>query len=134
MTSNNSTRDSLIRIKNGYKARKKTIILQRSNLCIEILKILRQEGYIKGFQVGDRSINVLLKYFRDKPVIKDIIYYSPLSAKTTVSFKQLKQLCENKSKKTNGLNLNILSTSLGLLSDYTCLDNRLGGKLLLMII
>jgi len=132
MTLNNSISDSIARIKNGYKARKQVITLKRSNLCIEILKILRNEGYIKGFKIEKQSINVILKYFQNKPVIKDIIYYSPLNIKNTLSFKQLKQLCEN--KKTNGLNLNILSTSYGVLSDYNCLNTKLGGKLLLMII
>jgi small subunit ribosomal protein S8 len=134
MTLNNSLNDSIIRIKNGYKARKQNIVLNKSNLCIEILKILRNEGYIRGFKIERNSIIVMLKYFQDNPVIKDIILYSPLSIKSTVSFTQLKQLYENKEKKTNGLILNILSTSSGVLSDYTCLKNRLGGKLLLMII
>jgi len=132
MTLNNSLNDSIVRIKNGYKTRKQIISLNKSKLCIEILKILRNEGYIKGFQIEKQSINVILKYFQNKPVIKDVIFYSPLSINTTVSFRQLTQLCEN--KKTNGLSLNILSTSYGILSDYHCLNNKIGGKLLLMII
>jgi len=134
MTLNNSINDSIVRIKNGYKARKQNIVLKKSILCIEILKILRDEGYIKGFKINSQSIDVLLKYFQDKPVLKDIIYYSPLSVNSTVSLKQLKQLCENKEKRTNGLSLNILTTSLGVLSDYNCLNKQLGGKLLLKII
>jgi small subunit ribosomal protein S8 len=132
MTLNNSLNDSIVRIKNGYKTRKQIISLNKSKLCIEILKILRNEGYIKGFQIEKQSINVILKYFQNKPVIEDVIFYSPLSINTTVSFRQLTQLCEN--KKTNGLSLNILSTSYGILSDYHCLNNKIGGKLLLMII
>ena len=134
MTLNNSLNDSIIRIKNGYKARKQSILLNKSSLSLEILKILRNEGYIRSFKVEDNSIIVTLKYFQDKPVIKDIIAYSHLNINTIVSFKQLTQLCENKEKKTNGLSLHILSTSAGVLSDYDCLSNRLGGKLLLMII
>ena len=134
MTLNNSINDSIVRIKNGYKARKQNIILTKSNLCVEILKILRNEGYIRGFKIENNSIIVILKYFQDKPVIKDIISYSPLNTNSTLSFTQLKQLCENKEKRTNGLSLNILSTSSGILSDYICLNNKLGGKLLLTII
>ncbi len=134
MTLNNSLNDSIVRIKNGYKARKKEINLHKSKLCIDVLKILRQEGYIRGFKIEKNSITVLLKYFQDKAIIKDIISYSPLNVKTIISYKQLKQLCANKEKRINGLSLNILSTPLGILSDYDCIKNKSGGKLLLMII
>lgn len=134
MTLNNSLNDSILRIKNGCKARKQSINLHKSNLCIEVLKILRKEGYIRGFKIEEKSVTVLLKYFQDKPTIKDIISYSPLNVKSVISFKQLKQLCENKTKRTNGLSLNILSTPYGILSDYDCINNKSGGKLLLMII
>ena len=88
------------------------------------LSIIQQK-----FKVNLRKRIVILKYFQDKPVIKDIISYSPLNTNSTLSFTQLKQLCENKEKRTNGLSLNILSTSSGILSDYICLNNKLGGKL-----
>jgi len=127
MTLNNSINDSIIRIKNGCMAKKQSIVLKKSNLCIEILKILRNEGYIKGFQIEKKSIKVLLKYFQDKSIIKNIVFYPSLSIKNTLSFKQL-----NKNK-YNGLSLNILSTSHGILSDYNCLNNKIGGKLLLTI-
>jgi small subunit ribosomal protein S8 len=132
MTLNNSISDSIVRIKNGYIAKKQSIVLNKSKLCLAILKILRTEGYIKGFKVEKNFIIVMLKYFQDKPVIKDITSYSSLSSKSNVSFNQLIELCEN--KKTNGLKLNILSTSSGIFSDSTCLINNLGGKLLLKII
>jgi small subunit ribosomal protein S8 len=134
MTLNNSINDAIIRIKNGYRAKKYTIVINKSTLCLKILEILRKEGYIRGFKIKKYSIIVMLKYFNDKPGIKDIIYYSPLNLNSTVSFEQLNELYYNTRKRTNGLTLNILSTSSGILSDYTCLNNKLGGKLLLMII
>jgi small subunit ribosomal protein S8 len=133
MTLNNSLNDSIVRIKNGYKIKKEHVVLNKSKLSIEVLKILRSEGYIKGFKIESNSITVMLKYFQDKSVIKNIVLFSPLSLKSNLSFTQLKQLCNGKGKKINGLSLNILSTSLGLSLDYDCLNNKLGGKLLLMI-
>jgi small subunit ribosomal protein S8 len=134
MALNNLLNDSIIRIKNGYKSRKPIIVLQKSNISIKILEILRNEGYIRGFIIQNQSINVLLKYFQDRAVITNIISHSPLSTENTLSFKQLKLLCENKKKRTNGLTLNILSTPIGILSDYDCLNNKQGGKLLLTIL
>jgi small subunit ribosomal protein S8 len=130
MTFNNLIKDSMIRVKNGCRIRKDIVLLKKSKLCIEILKILRTEGYIKGFKIEKYSIIVLLKYFQDESVIKNIFFYPSLDRKSTVSFNHLKRLCSN----TNGLKLNILSTSLGILPDYSCLNNRIGGKLLLIII
>lgn len=132
MTLNNSISDSIVRIKNGCRAKKQNIVLNKSKLCLAILKILRTEGYIRGFRVEGIFIIVMLKYFQDNPVIKDITFYSSLSSKSNISFNQLTDLCEN--KKTNGLKLNILSTSSGIFSDSACLVNKLGGKLLLKII
>jgi small subunit ribosomal protein S8 len=134
MTFNNSINDTIIRIKNSCRARKNVALVKKSKLCIEILKILRTEGYIKGFKIEKYSIIVLLKYFQDKSVIKDIVSYSSSNRRNTVSFNQLKGLSDSTNKKTNGLKLNILSTSLGVLSDYSCLSNKIGGKLLLIII
>jgi small subunit ribosomal protein S8 len=133
MTANNLLCDSIIRIKNGYKSHKQKITIKNSKTSLELLKILRNEGYIRGFLIDKNFIEVSLKYFKDKPVIKDIKSYSPLNSKTTVSFKGLKQICNNKNLKSNGLTLNILSTSLGILSDYQCINHKIGGKLLLMI-
>ena len=56
MVLNNSLNDSIIRIKNGQKSRKKIISLLKSNIVIEILTILQREGYIKGFKVNDKNI------------------------------------------------------------------------------
>jgi small subunit ribosomal protein S8 len=129
-----SLNESIIRIKNGHKAHKQTVLLNRSNLCIKVLKLLNAEGYIKGFKVEDRQINVFLKYFQDKPAIKDIIYYSSLSTTSTISFKQLQKFCKGKGKRVNGLGLTILTTPYGLLSQYNCLKQKSGGKLLITIL
>jgi len=134
MVLNNSLTDSIIRIKNGHKARKKIISLINSKLCVEILTILQNEGYIRGFKIDNRSIKVYLKYFQDRPAIKDIISYSHLSAKSILSFKQLQKHYGVNEKKLNGLGLTILSTPLGVLSDYDCINNKSGGKLLLTIL
>lgn len=134
MVLNNSLNDSIIRIKNGQKSRKKIISLLKSNIVIEILTILHREGYIKGFKVNDKNINVYLKYFQDRPAVKDIIIYPQLSVKSTISFKQLKKQFGIKERKFNGLALTIVSTPLGLLSDYDCINNKSGGKLLLTIL
>jgi small subunit ribosomal protein S8 len=134
MITNNSLRDALVRIKNGYLNRKKEIVIIKTKLCLEILKILREEGYVQNFRVEERNIVVTLKYFRNKPVLRDITFHSPLHTNTTISYKQLKKHYGFKERKLNGLGLTVLSTSRGLLSDYECISQKSGGNLLLTIL
>ena len=134
MTLQNSFCDSILRIKNGYRSHRQKITIKNSKRSLELLKILRNEGFILGFSLQGQSIEVNLKYFQNKPLIRDIKYSSPLNAKNYISLKRLRDLCSNTPKRTNGLILHILSTSKGLLTDYQCIKNKIGGQLLVKIL
>ena len=134
MTLQNSFCDSILRIKNGYRSHRQKITIKNSKRSLELLKILRNEGFILGFSLQGQSIEVNLKYFQDKPLVRDIKYSSPLNAKNYISLKRLRELCNNTLKRTNGLTLHILSTSKGLLTDYQCIKNKVGGQLLVKIL
>lgn len=60
-----------------------------SNLNINILKILYNEGYIRGFKVTEKLIYVYLKINLNKPVFKDIIYFSQNNKNNYLSYKKL---------------------------------------------
>ena len=72
--------DMLTRIRNALTRGKQEVIVPRSTIKIEIARILKEEGYIDDFSIGDESpvplINVNLKYFgsrRDRqPVITQL--------------------------------------------------------------
>lgn len=134
MTLNNLLQDSIIRIKNGYESHKANVILNKSNLSIKILEILRKEGYIKAFIIKENLIIVTLKYYKDKGAIKNITSYLPSNKKAIFSFKEVKELFKNRKTKINGLGLTILSTPLGILTDYDCIKKRQGGKPLITIL
>ena len=132
MKVNNILADSITRILNSTRNNQPEVILTKSHQIITILTLLRKHGYVRNFNVEKSFIRVTLKYSKDQSVITNIKYYSPLNVNNTVSFKQLKYLIEQKPC-LSGLSLFILSTPLGIISDYDCLKNRIGGKLLLMI-
>ena len=77
---NDPIADMLTRIRNALMARKTEVIIPRSKIKVEIARILKEEGYIYDYSVGDETpipyINIQLKYFGEhrnrQPVISTI--------------------------------------------------------------
>ncbi len=122
----NSVIDLIIRIKNGYMARNESVEVIYSRLNEEVLKKLRQLGYIKAFQTKDRQIQVDLSYIDKNPVLTDVKIYSKPGSRNYVSYKDLKQII-------GGLGFSILSTSVGILSNKEAREKQIGGELLFAI-
>jgi small subunit ribosomal protein S8 len=65
--------DLLTRIRNGQTAGKTSVTMASSKLKASILKVLKDEGYIAGYNVeeaaGKPQLTVDLKYFDGRPVI-----------------------------------------------------------------
>jgi small subunit ribosomal protein S8 len=65
--------DLLTRIRNGQTAGKASVSMASSKLKASILKVLKDEGYIAGYNVDGESpkpqLTVDLKYFDGRPVI-----------------------------------------------------------------
>ena len=133
MTFVNLLNDSIIRIKNSQTNKQRKVSLLKSKLSINILKVLRNEGYLRGFKIQDRTIEVSLKYYKDKPAIQNIKYHSRLSHKTNISYKKLTYMYEDKTI-NSGLSTMILSTPFGILTNFQCLDRKIGGKLILTVL
>ena len=77
MAFNDSLSDMLARIKNAHRARKSITSCYKSNLNMNVLSVLKDEGYIRDFRdlevrKGISSIEIDLKYFNGNPVIKNI--------------------------------------------------------------
>lgn len=127
--------DMLIRIKNGSKAKRKQIILHplSSKTCYKILEILRDEGYIWGFEVKYNfetkryEIVVFLKYNSiGVPVIQEISIISKFSRRF---------FCNTKSlwKAKSNMGISILSTPKGILTDRDARLLNTGGEVICYI-
>jgi len=59
--------DMLTRIRNALMARKRNTLVPRSTIKVEIARILKDEGYIEDYVVGEESpipmITITLKYY-----------------------------------------------------------------------
>jgi small subunit ribosomal protein S8 len=122
----NSIIDLIIRIKNGYMARKETIESPYSKYREAVLEKLVNLKFIKGYEVeGEikKRMTIALTYEEDKPAISDVKIYSKPGMRLYISYKNLKPVL-------SGFGYSILSTSKGIMTDREAKKAKLGGELL----
>tara|TARA_B100001093_G_scaffold512011_1_gene581058 strand:- start:1561 stop:1956 length:396 start_codon:yes stop_codon:yes gene_type:complete len=119
--------DMFTRIRNGQMRSLSRIDVPASKFRLQILEILKLEGYINNFFVEkNKNINTLkvdLKYYEGNPVIKDIKRISKPGRRVysrAISIPKIQ----------NGLGLAIVSTSKGVMSDSEARKNNLGGEII----
>ena len=123
--------DLLTRIRNGVKSKKREVNIPCSRLGVEIVKILKEEGYIRNYKVIDDKkqglLNVTLKYTEENK--------SVISGLKRVSKSGCRIYCTKDSvpKVLDGLGLVIVSTSKGLMTGRACEDQGTGGEVLCSI-
>lgn len=126
-----SLSDLLTRIRNGVKSKKREVNLPSFRLGVEVVKILKDEGYIKNYKVIDDKkqgiLNVTLKYTEDNR--------SVISGLKRVSTPGCRIYCTRDSvpKVLDGLGLVIVSTSRGVLTGRACEELGAGGEVLCSI-
>jgi len=68
--------DMLTRIRNAQMVDKAVVTMPASKLKTAIAQVLKDEGYIDGFQVkeegGKKELEIALKYYAGRPVIERI--------------------------------------------------------------
>lgn len=111
-------------------AGKRTIKCDSSKLKKEILKLLKEEGYVKDFsekeEANKKVLEITLKYVSTEPVIKEIKVISKPGKRMYCKSADIPSVY-------NGLGMVILSTPKGILTDYDAKKLNVGGELLLKI-
>ena len=119
--------DMFTRIKNGQIAKKNYIYIFNNKLCLKILYLIYQQGYIKHYSIINKNtIKIFLKYYNNLPVIKNLLFF-PIKKKPI--FLSLIELW----KIDSPLKLLILSTTKGFLSGKLSKKKKIGGKLICII-
>ena len=118
----------LARIKNAHKAKKTFTSCYKSKLNLNVLSVLKDEGYIRDFQdveirEGINNIKIDLKYHNGTPVIRRIKRISKPGIRVYSKINDL-------TKPYGGLGISILSTPKGVMSDQKARDNNVGGEIL----
>ena len=128
MSFNDALSDMLARIKNAHNARKSFTSCYKSKLNLNVLTVLKDEGYIRDFKnieerKGVDSIKIDLKYYNGTPVIKKI---KRISKPGIRKYSKISEL----NKPFGGLGISILSTPKGVMSDHQAKKNNVGGEIL----
>lgn len=122
----NAITDLVIRIKNGYMAKKESIESPLSSYREEILKKLVKLGYIQGYQVrGDviKSCEIGLIYKDGQPAMTDVKIYSKPGRRWYTKASKLKPVL-------GGMGYSFLSTPEGIMTNVEAKKKRVGGELL----
>ncbi len=123
--------DLLTRIRNGQRARKESVTAPASKLRMNVLEVLKREGFIRDFseydvRQGIKEIKVELKYHEGDPVIREISRVSKPGRRVYSKIKDLTRFY-------NGLGIAILSTPRGVMSDAEARAQNVGGEVLCQV-
>ena len=120
--------DMLTRIRNANAVSKASLSMPASKLKVGIAQVLKEEGYIRGYEVvpaKPRSVlEIELKYGLDgEHVIREIARISKPGRRIYSRSKDIPTALR-------GLGIHILSTPKGVVSDRTARRESLGGEIL----
>ena len=120
--------DMLTKIRNASSARFDRVDILTSKLKLEIVKILKNEGYIKNFKKttvdGNNYIRIFLKFDeKQKPIIHGIKKISTPGRRIYAGYKKLPRIF-------NGYGTLIVSTSTGVTTGKKAAEKKIGGELI----
>jgi small subunit ribosomal protein S8 len=121
--------DMLTRIRNGNKARFKSVSVHMSQTNLNIAKVLKKAGYISGYEnvkdeKGYQMLKIALKYPDTKrTVITGIKRISKPGRRVYVA-------ADSIPKVLNGYGISVLSTSSGVISDAEARELNVGGEII----
>jgi small subunit ribosomal protein S8 len=123
--------DLLTRIRNAADAKHETVDIPSSKMKLEIVRILKEEGYIANYTLARDStqgtIKVKLRFTSGKrPVITSMTRVSRPGCRVYAGKSEIPAVL-------GGLGLCILSTSQGLLTGSQAQERGLGGEVLCAI-
>ena len=122
--------DLLTRIRNAQMVAKSTVVVPSSKVKVAIAQVLKDEGYIDGFQVkadGKKSeLEITLKYYAGRPVIERIERVSRPGLRVYKGCEKLPQVM-------NGLGVAIVTTPKGVMTDRKARAAGVGGEVLCVV-
>ena len=127
MSASDPVADMLTKVRNAAIAGHEKVDVPASKLKLEIVKIMKTEGYIKNFKKlqedGKNIIRIFLKYDEEnKPVIHGVKKISTPGRRVYSGYKDLPRVY-------NGYGTVIVSTSSGVTTGKKASEKMVGGEL-----
>lgn len=119
--------DLLARIKNAQEREKETVTVPSTNILIEILRIIKDRGFINDYEVIEsqpqNQIKVELSYRgpNGHPSMTDFRRVSKPGVRVYRSYRDVKPV-------RNGMGVGIYSTSKGIKTDDQVVKEQIGGE------
>lgn len=120
--------DMLTRIRNANQMRYDSVKLPSSKIKVELAKILKEEGYIRGYEVEEvgkfKELKLHLKYgSNNERVITGIKRASKPGLRVYASSSDLPRVL-------SGLGIAIVTTSKGMMTDREARKLKVGGEVI----
>ncbi len=128
MTISDPIADMLTRIRNATMVRHDAVLVSSSRLKLAIAKILKEEGFIKDYEIvreeSQKSIKIYIKYQeRNQPVLTGLERVSKPGLRIYVEKKEIPRVY-------GGMGIAILSTPKGVMTGKQAWRQGIGGELL----
>ena len=122
--------DMLTRLRNGATAELTSVAMPSSVMKASIAEVLKEEGYIVGYNVEDaqvgKTLTIELKYYREQAVIEGLKRVSKPSCRIYSASSEIPKV-------RNGLGTAVLSTPNGVISDRKARKANVGGEVLFYV-
>lgn len=120
--------DMLTKIRNASTAGHDRVDISTSKLKLEVVKILKNEGFVKNFKKtvvdGQNFIRIFLKYDeKQKPIIHGVQKISKPGRRIYSGYKKMPRIY-------NGYGTVIVSTSTGVTTGKKAAEKKVGGEII----
>ena len=119
--------DMIARVKNAQARNHSKVELPSSNFKMKIADILKNEGFIKNFNISKEDkkpiLSLELKYHSGNPVISNFERVSKPGRRIFSSADSLPKI-------NNGLGIAIVSTPKGVMTDIDARKQKVGGEII----
>ena len=127
MSASDPVADMLTKIRNAAQARHEKVDIPASKLKLEIVKILKTEGFVKNFkkvqEEGHSVIRIFLKYDdQNESVIHGLEKISTPGRRVYSGYKEMPRVM-------NGYGIVIVSTSSGVTTGRKAKEKMVGGEI-----
>lgn len=123
--------DMLTKIRNASQAKHEKVDITTSKMKLQIVKILKNEGFIKNFKKvtkdSNNYIRVFLKYDdNQQPVLHGLQRISTPGRRVYSGYREMPRVF-------NGLGVVVVSTSVGVITGKKAGESMVGGELICTI-
>jgi small subunit ribosomal protein S8 len=129
MSLNDPISDLLTRLRNARQAKHRFVDLRVSKLKLNLIKVLKEQGFIENFIINDDKgmVRIFMKYAEGRePVLQGLKRISSPGMRQYVGYKQIPKIL-------GGMGIAIVSTPKGLLDGESARQLKMGGELLCLV-